>query len=441
MSTLTPASALLGSRTQKKIARRLLPFLCVLYVVAYLDRANVAFAKLSMTADLHFTEAVYGLGAGIFFIGYLLLEIPGALIVERWSARRWFARILVSWGLCTALVGFVRTPVQFYLARFLLGVAEAGFYPGVIVYLTHWFPRKSRSRSLAGFIVAIPVSLVIGAPISALILQQNWFGLAGWRWVFILEGLPAIVLGIITLYYLTDRPQDATWLDPDERAWITRELEIEKAEKRGAGHMAIWGAFRDRNVLLCGLSIFFANIGSYVFVFWLPSTIHRASAVSSVLSTLYSAVPFAVAVGFVVWSGRSSDRSGKGKQHACALMALAGLFLMLSAIPRQPFLLVMLWLCLTAGAVYAWPPPFWALPTFILNESAAAAGIGLINMAGVLGAFVGPSVVGYLLSAGYSNGTTTTFLSICFVVGAVLVLGIQSTNQNLHGPNHRSLPR
>src|SRR5438552_6570051 len=189
-----------GERTRRKIARRLLPFLCCLYLAAYLDRANVAFAKLMMTADLHFSEAVYGFGAGIFFLGYLLLEIPGALVVERWSARRWFARILISWGLCTVLIGFIRTPTQFYLGRFLLGVAEAGFYPGIIVYLTHWFPRQSRSRSLAGFIVAIPVSLVIGAPISALILRQDWLGIVGWRWVFILEGLPAIVLGIITLF-------------------------------------------------------------------------------------------------------------------------------------------------------------------------------------------------------------------------------------------------
>jgi MFS transporter, ACS family, tartrate transporter len=433
------SDALLGNRTQRKIARRLLPFLCLLYLVAYLDRANVAFAKLSISADLRFSEAVYGFGAGIFFIGYLLLEIPGALIVERWSARRWFARILVSWGLCTVLVGFVKTANQFYLARFLLGVAEAGFYPGIIVYLTHWFPRKARSRSLAGFIVAIPVSLVVGAPISALILQHDWLGIAGWRWVFILEGLPAIVLGIIALFYLTDRPKDAAWLEPEERAWITQELETEKAEKRGTGQITIWKALRNRNVLICALSIFFANIGSYVFVFWLPSTIHRVSTFSAVLSTLYSAVPFAVAIGFVLLSGRSSDRSGRVKLHASTWMALAGLFLMLSAIPGQPFPLVMTWLCLTAGAVYAWPPPFWALPTLILSESAAAVSIGFINMSGVLGAFVGPALVGYLLSAGYSNGSTTVFLSTCFIAGAALILGIQAVKQTLPSSKHRSV--
>jgi len=365
----------------------------------------------------------------------LLLEVPGALIVERWSARRWFARILISWGFCTVVVGFVTTSTQFYFARFLLGVAEAGFYPGIIVYLTHWFPRKVRARALAGFIVAIPVSLVVGAPISAWILGQNWLDIAGWRWVFILEGLPAIVLGVIALYYLTDRPKDAAWLEPEERDWITRELEIERAEKRAKGHITIWKALRDRNVLLCGLSIFFANIGSYVFVFWLPSTIHRVSNLSAAGSALYSAVPFAVALGFVFLSGRSADRSGKVKLLTCTWMTLAGLFLMLSAIPGQPFLLVMVWLCLTAGAVYAWPPPFWVLPTLLLNESAAAASIGFINMIGVLGAFAGPALAGHLLSAGYSNSATTTFLSTCFMAGAVLVLGVRTANPILQDHN------
>ena len=415
----------LGLRTQRKISRRLLPFLCVLYMVAYLDRANIAFAKLSMSADLGFSEAIYGFGAGIFFIGYLLLEVPGALIVERWSARRWFARILVSWGLCTVIVGFIKTPTQFYVSRFLLGVAEAGFYPGIIVYLTHWFPRKVRAQALAGFIVAIPVSLVIGAPISAWILRQNWLEIAGWRWVFILEGLPAVVLGVVTLFYLTDRPKDAGWLDPEERAWIVRELEIEKSENGAAAQTTIWKALRNPNVLLCAASIFFANIGSYVFVFWLPSTIHRVSTLSVALSTLYSAFPFAFALGFVLLSGRMADRSGKGKLLACVWMTLSGLLLMLSAIPNQPFALMMTWLCLTAGAVYAWPPPFWVLPTLTFNESAAAVSIGFINMAGVLGAFVGPTLVGYLLSSGYSNGTTTAFLSTCFIAGAVFILGVK----------------
>src|ERR1019366_6536555 len=420
---------LVGKRTRSKIARKVLPFLCLLYLAAYLDRANVAFAKLTMTADLHFSEAVYGFGAGIFFIGYLFLEIPGALIVERWGARRWFARILVTWGLCTIIVGFVKTPLQFYGARFLLGVAEAGFYPGIIVYLTQWFARGDRARAMAGFIVAIPVSLVLGAPISALILKLHWMGLPGWRWVFILEGLPAIALGIVTFFYLTDRPRDAIWLEPEERAWITQELEREKAEKHAAGRTRIWAALRDRSVLLCALSICLANLGGYVFVFWLPSTIHNATGFSPVLAALYSALPLAVAVGFVLWSGRAADRSNRPKVQTSSFMVLAGLFLSLSVVPGQSFPMIMLWLCLTAGFIYAWPPPFWVLPTLVLGGPAEAASIGLFNIMAGMGGFLGPSIVGYLLSAGYSNRTALAILSSCYLAAALAILGVKVPSQ------------
>jgi ACS family tartrate transporter-like MFS transporter len=414
-----------GKRARSKIARRLLPFLCLLYLAAYLDRANISFAKLPMTAALHFSEAVYGFGAGIFFLGYLLLEIPGALIVERWGARRWFARILTTWGLCTMIVGFVKTPWQFYGARFLLGVAEAGFYPGIIVYLTHWFARGDRARAMAGFIVAIPVSLALGAPISAFILKLHWLGLPGWRWVFILEGLPAIVLGIVTLAFLTDNPQDAKWLDSDERAWIIRELEKERTEKNAAGHLGVWRGLCNRSVILCALSICLANLGAYVFVFWLPTTIHQASGLSPSLSALYSALPLAVAVIFVLWSGRSSDRIGKPKLQTAVLMASVAVFLTASAVPGQPFALTMVWLCLTAGAIYAWPPPFWVLPTLILEGPAEAASIGLINMMAGLGGFFGPAIFGYLLSAGYSHLTATAVLSTGVLAAAMGILGVK----------------
>jgi ACS family tartrate transporter-like MFS transporter len=402
-----------------------------MYLAAFLDRANVSFAKLNMTADLHFSEAVYGFGAGIFFIGYLLLEIPGALIVERWGARWWFARILVTWGMCTVVVGFVRTPLQFYGARFLLGVAEAGFYPGIIVYLTHWFARRDRARAMAGFIVAIPVSLTLGGPVSALILRLHWLGLPGWRWVFILEGLPAILLGIVTLFYLADNPRDATWLDPEECAEITQELEREKAEKRAAGRVNFSRAFLDRSVLICALSICLANTGSYVFLFWLPTIIHKASGLSPVLSALYSALPYAVAVGFVLWSGRFSDRSGKPKLQASVFMALVAPFLMLSVIPGQPFPLVMIWLCLAAGAIIAWPPPFWVLPTMILGESAGAASIGLINMMAGMGGLIGPSIAGYLLAAGYSTQTMTAVMCACVLTGAMALQGVKTKSERL----------
>src|SRR5947209_7191789 len=221
---------------RRKVARRLLPFLFLAYVVAYLDRANVGFANAPMSADLHFSDRVFGFGAGVFFLGYVLLEIPGALIVERWSARIWISRILVTWGLCTVLMAFIRTPGQFYTVRFLLGCAEAGFYPGVIVYLTHWFTEQDRARAAAGFVMAAPVSLAIGAPLSALILQLHWPALASWRWLFIVQGIPAVVLGLVAWRYLTDWPQAAGWLTAAERDWLTGRLTSEARSKiSGAG--------------------------------------------------------------------------------------------------------------------------------------------------------------------------------------------------------------
>ncbi|HLY74968.1 MAG TPA: MFS transporter, partial [Planctomycetota bacterium] len=259
------------ARIRRKIAWRILPFVFLLYMIAYLDRANVAFVKLSMTADLNFSEAVFGFGAGIFFIGYLALEIPGALLVERKSARKWFARVLVSWGFCTMLGAFVRTPFQFYATRFLLGVAEAGFFPGLIVYFTHWFTGRERARALSVMIMAIPVGLTLAGPLSGLLLRLDWLGMAGWRWVFILEGLPAIALGIATIYYLTDRPADAKWLEPRERAWISDALEKESELKNSVGSLTVGQALRHRNVWFLALALSAANAGSQGFNFWLPT--------------------------------------------------------------------------------------------------------------------------------------------------------------------------
>ena len=420
-----PPGASVADRTRSKVRRRLLPFLFVLYIISYLDRANVAFAKLSMTADLHFSEAVFGFGAGIFFLGYLLLEIPGAVIVERWSARRWFARILITWGMCATLVGFIRTPIEFYGARLLLGIAEAGFFPGVIVYLSHWFVERDRARAMAGFIIAIPFSLALGAPISALILRLDWLGLAGWRWVFILEGAPAVVLGIITLFYLTDHPRQARWLDPDERDWIGSELEAEKASKKALGHVSVWQALRQRNVLILAAALCLANLGGYAFIFWLPSTIRMASGLSVTLSTACAALPFLAGLVSIPLTGMLSDRSGERRLYAALPLILAAVFFTLSTFVGQPFLLVILWLTLTGAAGYAFPPPFWVLPTLTLGESAAAASIGLINSIGNLGGFLGPIIVGYLLSRDLPYSFAMTVLASAYLAGGLLLLAIR----------------
>jgi len=407
--------------TRRKVAWRILPYVFALYVVAYLDRANISFAKLAMAADLKFSEQVFGDGIGIFFIGYLLLEIPGALLVEHWSARKWFSRILISWGICAVLMAFVRTPTQFYIVRFLLGMAEAGFFPGIIVYFMHWFPKADRARALSGLILAVPFSLALGAPVSALLLKVHWLGLAGWQWVFILEGLPAVVLGIVTLFYLTDRPQQAAWLKPESRAWLAGILENEKQLNPSTPRGALKQALREPNTWLLGLGILATNIGGYAFVFWLPTTVQNLSGGSASSAAAWTTLPYLLGLFSVLWSGRSSDRTGDRKWHCVAGQTATAVCLAASAIPGQPFLLVMFWLSLTGMAAFFWGSPFWVLPTLTLTQSAAAVAIGFINMCANLAGFIGSPIVGRLRDRGFSAQNCLLLLAACYLVGAVFV--------------------
>ena len=418
-------TALVADRTRRKIFRRLIPFLFILYIIAYLDRANVAFAKIPMSADLGFSEAVFGLGAGIFYAGYVLLEIPGALIVERWSARIWMSRIMITWGLCTVWVGFVHTANQFYLSRCLLGIAEGGFFPGIVVYLSHWFTTHDRARAMAGFTMAAPAALVVGAPVSALILRFGGFGLQGWRWVFILEGLPAILFGIIILFFLTNHPKQAMWLKEEEREWISSKLEEEKKQLRTTGHLTVWQGLRQLNVLLLALACAFANLSMFAYLLWLPTTIRNASGLSVTLSTICSALPFALAMVTIPIVGRSSDKTGKRKLHTIIPLVLAACFFLLSAIPGLPFAAVLLLLCLTGAAAFSWGVSFWVIPSLILGEFAAAASVGFINMVNSVGSFVGPTVTGYLLSSNFTHREVVTFLSFCFLISAALVAAVR----------------
>ncbi len=411
----------LGSRTRARIAARVLPLVFAMYIVNYLDRANVAFAKLPMMSELGFSEKVYGRGAGIFFIGYLAFEIPGALIVERFGARRWMARILITWGLCTAAVGCVHTSTQFYGARLLLGLAEAGFFPGIIVYLTHWFALADRARAMSGLILAIPIALGLGAPLSAAILGIDWLGLSGWRWLFILEGLPAVAIGIFTLFYLTDRPRNAEWLEPAERDWITHQLESERLAKHRSARVTVWQAFRERNVILLSLSLFAANLNSYTFVFWLPTVIKNASGVSVRMATLLSGLPYAAGLIAMLVASYLSDRTARRKLFTIVPMVITAVFLMASAVPGQPFWLVMLWLCLAGAGIYAGAPSFWVLPTLTLQTTAAAASIGMINSLANLSGFVAPSIVGDLLDRGFTHSQIVPFVACCPLVAAALI--------------------
>ena len=405
---------------RRKVAWRLLPFLFAAYIVAYLDRANVSFANVYMSADLHFSPAVYGFGAGVFFLGYFLLEIPGALIVERWSARLWISRILVTWGLCTAIVAFVHTGVQFFSARFLLGCAEAGFFPGVMVYLTHWFTERDRARAAAAFVIAAPVSLAIGAPLSAAILHAPWPALAPWRWLFIIQGLPAVILGVFAVRRLTDHPRTADWLTGDEKRWLIEELGQESASREPGQPPAWWRSLLTRNVLLLAAAHFMANVAGYSFIFWLPANLREATRLSPVLADMAPALPFSAAVVALWLAARSSDKTGERKAHACIPMLAAALGIMLAALPNLPGGLVLGVITLTGGAVFAWIPGFWVLPTLSLSRDAAAASIGFINAVGNLGGFLGPFVTGVLRSQGYTRMASAMVIAIAYAGAATL---------------------
>jgi MFS transporter, ACS family, tartrate transporter len=408
-----------AQRARHRIARHLLPFLFVLYVIAFLDRMNIGAAALQMPRDLGFSDRVVGLGAGIFFLGYFLLEIPGALIVERWSARRWIARIMISWGMVTVLMAFIHTAQQFYLVRFFVGAAEAGFLPGVIVYLTHWFRYEDRGKAVAFFYAANPLSYVIGSPIAGLLLGISWLGLRGWRWLFILEGVPAIVLGVMTIFYLTDWPAQARWLPADERSWIIEQLRREKKAKSRRHSFSVWGALRNRDVILLTLCYFCAMTGSYGIAFWLPTILKRLSGLSDLKVTLLAALPYIAAFVTQQVNGWHSDRTGERRWHAAMPVFLCALALSLAVVnSSRPTVSIGLFV-LVGASFYGFQPVFWAVPTLFLSESAAAASIGLINSVGNLGGFVGPMAMGYL--AGRTHSFTA---GLWYLVGSLVMSGL-----------------
>src|SRR3989440_11165555 len=371
--SITAPELEVAQRARKRIAWRLLPFLFLLYVIAFLDRMNIGFAALQMPGDLGFSDRVVGFGAGIFFVGYVLLEIPGALIVERWSARRWIARIMISWGLLTVLMAFIHTARQFYIVRFLVGAAEAGFFPGVIVYVSHWFQSSDRGKAFARFFSANPVSYVVGSPVAGLILGISWMGLRGWRWLFILEGIPAIVLGVITVFYLTDWPHQAKWLRAEEREWISEKLRQEKEAKQRMGSFTIWQALRHRDVFLLTACYFFAMTGNYGIGFWLPTILKRVSGHSNLEVTLFASLPYLAGFLTQQWNGWHSDLRGERRWHAGLPLILTGCALGLAGIfCRGPA--VSIGLFTVVGAFYLeFQPPVWGMASAFLGDAAAAA--------------------------------------------------------------------
>lgn len=411
-----------GIRARRSVARRLLPFVFRLYIVNYIDRVNVSFANLRMSTDLGFSDRVYGFGVGMFYVSYVLFEIPGAIIVERWSARKWIARIMISWGLVTMLTGFVQSAGQFYAARFFLGVAEASFLPGMIVYLTHWFCMRDRSRAVACLFAALPTASLVGAPVAGWLLGVHWQLLAGWRWLFILEGIPAIVLGVVTLFYLTDWPSQARWLPSDERDWLIKQLRAELEAKKKTQDFTIKQAFLDRRVLLFVAVYLLAISGVLGNIYWIPTFVKRLSGLPNHTVTSLLMIPALIGIAGTLINGWHSDKTGERRWHTAIPLVGAGLMYVL-VIPFQHSVHVGIsFLLLGSGFLYAFYPVFWSMPTMILSESSAAATFGLITSISQIGGFAGPNVIGFLNDRTHSLSAGFGFIGLAYLGAASLVL-------------------
>ena len=405
----------------RKATIRIIPLLFICYFFAYLDRVNVGFAKLNMLSDLQFSEAVYGFGAGIFFIGYFIFELPSNLIMHRVGARRWIARIMISWGLISAAMAFVTTPFMFYLLRFLLGVAEAGFFPGIMLYLTYWYPADRRGRIISMFMAAIPVSGLIGSPLSGYILDtfQGYYGYAAWQWLFVLEGLPSCFMGLLLFLTLTDRPSQATWLSEQEKTSIEAELTSE-AGKQDAHSLG--AAIRDSRVWLLCLVYFGIQMGVYGMTFWLPSIVKNSGFSSGSMIGVITAVPYLAATFFMIAMGRSADATRKRRLHVAIpiLMGTVGL-VGSAAFATNPIVAIACLTLATMGTLTALVL-FWSLPTAFLGGVAAAGGLAIINSFGNLAGFLSPYLVGLIKDA-----TQSTNLALYIIASAVLIAGLLVT--------------
>jgi ACS family tartrate transporter-like MFS transporter len=426
MATDTPTPL---DRARSKAYWRLLPLLFVSYMIAYVDRQNVAVAKLTMTRDLPgIDNAVIGFGAGIFFLGYFLLEIPGTLMVERWSARKWICRIMVTWGIMAGLTALVKTPTQFYVVRFFLGLAEAGFFPGVVVYLTHWFPSRDRGRALATFLIATPFAQIISPKISNWLLAIGHgpdnppvLGMVGWQWVYVFWAVPAVVLGILVYFWLVDRPKHAKWLTAEEAEALESELERERGETRKGRRMTVIEALRHPKVLLLALAYFCTVTGSYGIEFFMPSILKSWYNMDmSKLTWLIMLPPFVAMCGQLI-AGWSSDHFKERRWHAVLpiIMGSAALGVMPHTQGHLPLTMVCLMLAFAGFKSYM--PAFWALPSMFLTESAAAGSIGLINSIGNLGGFLGPTVLGSVekLTGSFVGGLY--YLCVSMLVAATII--------------------
>ncbi|MDB5839820.1 MAG: Permease of the major facilitator superfamily [Herminiimonas sp.] len=420
-ATLYDSDASFEESVYDKVSWRLIPFLFLCYVVAYLDRVNVGFAKIQMLNDLKFSETVYGLGAGIFFIGYFLFEVPSNIILHRVGARIWIARIMITWGLISAAMIYVTTPATFYILRFFLGVAEAGFFPGIILYLTYWYPAHRRARMTALFMSAIPVSGVIGGPLSGWIMKAlpGVGGLAGWQWMFLIEAIPSIIVGLAVIFYLPDRIRHAKWLTEPEKRVLEAGIERDTIEKTD---LPLRQLFTYGKVWLLALIYFCLVMGLYGISFWLPSLIKETGVQDPLRIGLLTVIPYAAAVAGMVLTSRSADRRRERRLHVAIPATIGAIGLVLSALYSHNTLIAMAALTVATAGIITSLPLFWSLPTAFLGGVAAAAGIALINSLGNLAGFVSPYMVGWIKDATQSTNMGMYALAASLLTGAILTM-------------------
>ena len=431
--------AIIQADALRKISWWLMPFLFVLYIVAWLDRVNVGFAALQMNADLGFSEAAFGFGSGVFFLGYCLFEVPSNLVLARIGARLWISRIMITWGLISTAMMFVRTPTAYYILRFLLGAAEAGFFPGVIYYLSLWYPSRHRARAIAAFMTAVPVTGLIGGPLSGMLLSLDGLnGLAGWQWLFLGEGLPAIILGVIVIFYLTDRPEQASWLTAAERDSILDELAAEYIPGTGAlpgdrlnrslseGRISIFAALTNPRIWLLGVIFLFAAIGFYGYSFWSPLVIKSVTNASDMGVGWITAAISAVTIVFMFLNSAHSDRTDERPVHVAAALFVMALGCFGCALVRAPVITIIMLALIPIGHCSAYGP-FWSIPSRFLTGRAAAAGTALVVSIANVGGFVGPFLIGYLKKQTGSHTIAFWWLGGFAIMAALLSLGLRST--------------
>jgi ACS family tartrate transporter-like MFS transporter len=433
-------SAELETRTLRKVTLRIVPFVMLLYFIAFIDRVNIGFAALTMNKDLGFSPTVFGFGAGIFFLGYFLFEVPSNLVLDKVGARIWIARVMITWGLISGAMAFVQGPNSFYTLRFLLGAAEAGFFPGIILYLSYWFPARQRAAVTAIFMAAAPLSTVLGSPVSGALLEMHGLlGLSGWQWMFIIEAVPALILGVVVLFYMTDRPEKAKWLRDEERNWLVNTMNAEADKKAGAASHSVWRGLADPRVIALSLVYFGTSAGLYTLGIWAPQII-KEFGLSSLQVGFLNSLPGIVAIAAMVIWARHSDRSGERTWHVVGACLLASLGLVLAGFAGS-VLAVLLALTLVNIGISSAKPPLWSMPTMFLSGSAAAAGIATINSIGNLGGFVGPAMIGWIkdLTGSFQGGLF--FVAGLLVLSAVLTLVLARSQRTSDAAAAVALPQ